>query len=37
MIARLPEEPHGGMYLLSPDGKIRSTLVQQRLKVFRKQ
>ena len=37
MIARLPEEPHGGRYLLSPDGKIRSTLMQQRLKVFRKQ
>jgi hypothetical protein len=37
MIARLPEEPHGGRYLLSPDGKIRSTQVQQRLKVFRKQ
>jgi len=37
MIARLPEEPHGGRYLLSPDGQIRSTLVQQRLKVFRKQ
>ena len=37
MIARLPEEPHGGRYLLSPDGQIRSTMVQQRLKVFRKQ
>jgi tetratricopeptide (TPR) repeat protein len=37
MIDRLPEEPHGGRYLLSPDGQIRSTLVQQRLKVFRKQ
>jgi hypothetical protein len=37
MISRLPEEPHGGRYLLSPDGKIRSTQVQQRLKVFRKQ
>jgi hypothetical protein len=37
MIGRLPEEPHGGRYLLSPDGKIRSTRVQQRLKVFRKQ
>jgi len=37
MIARLPEEPHGGRYLLSPDGQIRSTLVRQRLKVFRKQ
>jgi len=37
MIARLPEEPHGGRYLLSPDGQIRSTVGQQRMKVFRKQ
>jgi len=37
MIARVPEEPHGGRYLLSPDGGIRSTMVQNRLKVFRKQ
>jgi hypothetical protein len=37
MIARLPEEPHGGSYLLTPNGQIRSTLMQQRLKVFRKQ
>jgi hypothetical protein len=37
MIDQVPEEPHGGMYLLSPDGGIRSTMVQKRLKVFRKQ
>ncbi|MGZ8462782.1 MAG: tetratricopeptide repeat protein [Candidatus Deferrimicrobiaceae bacterium] len=37
MIDQIPEEPHGGRYLLSPDGKIRSTLVRERLKVFRKQ
>jgi tetratricopeptide (TPR) repeat protein len=37
MVARVPEEPHGGRYLLSPDGGIRSTLVRQRLEVFRKQ
>jgi len=37
MVARVPEEPHGGRYLLSPEGGIRSTLVQQRLEVFRKQ
>ena len=37
MIDQVPEEPHGGRYLLSPDGGIRSTLVQQRMKVFRKQ
>ena len=37
MIDQIPEDPYGGRYLLSPDGKIRSTVVQQRLKVFRKQ
>lgn len=37
VIARVPEEPHGGSYLLSPDGKIRSNRVGERLKVFRKQ
>jgi len=37
MIARIPEEPHGGRYLLSPDGKISSSQVRERLKVFRKQ
>lgn len=36
MIARVPEEPHGGRYLLSPDGKIGSSRVRERLKVFRK-
>ena len=37
MIDQIPEEPNGGRYLLSPDGQIRSTMVPQRLKVFRKQ
>ena len=37
MIARIPDEPHGGKYLLSPDGKISSNRVRVRLKVFRKQ
>ncbi len=37
MIARVPEEPHGGRYLLLPDGKISSSRVRERLKVFRKQ
>ena len=37
MIDQIPEDPYGGRYLLSPDGQIRSTVVQQRLKVFRKQ
>ena len=37
MIARVPEEPHGGRYLLFPDGKISSSRVRERLKVFRKQ
>lgn len=36
MIARVPEEPHGGRYLLFSDGKIGSTRVRKRLKVFRK-
>lgn len=36
MIARVPEEPHGGRYLLFPDGKIGSSRVRERLKVFRK-
>jgi hypothetical protein len=36
MIARVPEEPQGGRYLLSPDGKIRSSRARERLKVFRK-
>lgn len=34
--ARIPIEPHGGKYLLSPGGKVRSTKVTQRLKVFRR-
>jgi hypothetical protein len=37
MITRVPEEPHGGRYLLSLDGKISSSRVRERLKVFRKQ
>ncbi|MGW8285837.1 MAG: tetratricopeptide repeat protein [Candidatus Deferrimicrobiaceae bacterium] len=36
MISRIPDEPHGGRYLLSPDGKISSSRVRERLKVFRK-
>jgi hypothetical protein len=35
LLAKIPEEPHGGKYLLSPDGTIRSSRVGQRLKVFR--
>jgi len=37
MITRIPDEPHGGRYLLSPEGKISSNRVRVRLKVFRKQ
>ena len=36
MIPRIPDEPHGGRYLLSTDGKISSNRVRERLKVFRK-
>jgi len=35
LIRRVPEEPNGGRYLLSPDGKVRSSRMTQRLKVFR--
>lgn len=37
LIREIPEEPHGGAYLLSPDGTVRSDRVTTRLKVFRKQ
>jgi hypothetical protein len=33
---RIPVEPNGGKYLLSPGGKIRSSKAVQRLKVFRR-
>lgn len=33
--ARIPIEPNGGKYLLSPGGKVRSSKAAQRLKVFR--
>jgi hypothetical protein len=34
--ARIPVEPNGGKYLLSPGGKVRSSKGVQRLKVFRR-
>lgn len=34
--ARIPLEPNGGEYLLSPGGKVRSSRAAQRLKVFRR-
>jgi hypothetical protein len=37
MIDRVPEDPQGGRYLITPDGQVRTTLGQKRLKVFRKQ
>jgi hypothetical protein len=37
LLRRIPEEPHGGRYLLSPDGSVASDRVTARLKVFRKQ
>jgi len=35
ILAGLPAEPHGGRYLLSPDGTVRSDKVARRLQVFR--
>ncbi len=38
ILSRLPEEPYGGNYLLSPDGTVRSDRAPAaRLKVFRNQ
>lgn len=37
MLARIPEEPYGGRYLLTPDGGVRSDRApRERLKVLRK-
>jgi len=37
ILPRIPEEPYGGRYLLTPDGNIRSDRApQERLKVLRK-
>jgi hypothetical protein len=37
VLARVPEEPYGGKYLLTPDGRVRSNRApQERLKVLRK-
>lgn len=36
LVREIPREPHGGQYLLSPDGAVRSDRVKTRLKVFRK-
>lgn len=36
LIRRIPDEPNGGRYVLSPDGAVRSTRVTTRLTVFRK-
>lgn len=35
LIRRVPPEPHGGRYLVLPDGSVRSDRVTGRLKVFR--
>lgn len=37
LIREVPEEPHGGAYILAPDGTVKSNRVPTRLKVFRKQ
>lgn len=36
LVRRIPAEPHGGTYLLDPDGTVRSSRLADRLKVFRK-
>lgn len=35
LIRGVPREPNGGRYLLSSDGRVRSSTMTQRLKVFR--
>jgi hypothetical protein len=35
-IDRIPEEPFGGRYQLSPDGKVSSSTIKTRMRVFRK-
>lgn len=37
ILPALPEEPHGGRYLMSSNGEVRSNRMTQRLKVFKKQ
>jgi hypothetical protein len=38
LLARVPEEPYGGRYLLTPDGGVRSDRApRERLKVLRPQ
>jgi len=36
LLRAIPVEPNGGTYILSPEGTVRSTRVENRLKVFRK-
>jgi len=37
ILARIPEEPYGGRYLMTPDGGVRSDRApRERLKVFRR-
>jgi hypothetical protein len=37
VLSRIPEEPYGGQYMLTPDGRVRSDRApQERLKVLRK-
>ena len=35
MISRLPDEPFGGQYMLSPEGTVNSTMVKERFRVYR--
>lgn len=36
ILTGIPEEPNGGRYLMKPGGKVRSSRVDQRLRVFHK-
>jgi hypothetical protein len=37
ILRAIPDEPHGGRYVMAPNGEVRSDKVAERLKVFRKQ
>jgi hypothetical protein len=37
LIRTIPREPNGGVYILEPGGKVRSSKVAQRLRVFQRQ
>jgi hypothetical protein len=37
ILRAIPDEPHGGRYVMAPNGEVRSDKVAERLKVFRRQ